>query len=107
MKKIVISLGLILLLLWSVYNKNTGQYSGSYNFKQDANIVLNINDDLSFVMYHTAGKGCESIQGHYEVDNDNNITLVPEKDSTHKALIGKVKGSVIEMTSMNGEFIKK
>lgn len=108
MKRLTIPLGIIIiLLLWSVCNSNSGPYSGTYGYVQDPNIVLKINDDLTCIMYYTIDKNSEFMEGHYSVDNDNNITLVLKKDNISKSLTGKVKGSTIEMASMNGMFIKK
>ena len=107
MKRGIISLGIILLLLWSVYNNNTGPYSGTYNLKQNPNLVLKLKDDHTFVLSNAMGKNSEFTEGKYTVDDDNNIALFPEKDSPYKALTGKVRGSIIEMSSRNEEFIKK
>lgn len=111
MKKIIISIGVILILFWAVYNNNTGPYSGTYDFKQNPNIVLRINDNHTFMLYNAVGKRSEFIKGQYTVDSDNNISLVPDKDnidkSITKTLTGKVMGSTIELSSISGEFIKK
>jgi len=106
MKKAII-FGGVLLFLWSVCNKDTGPYSGTYDLKQDPNLVLKINDDHTFILYNVIGKNCEITEGQYTVDDDNNIRLDPEKDTIYKPLTGKVKGSTIEMSSINGDFIKE
>jgi hypothetical protein len=104
-------LGIVLLLFWAIHNTNTGPYSGTYDFKQDVNWSLKISDNHTFVMHYNFGKNGEFIKGHYTVDNDNNITLVSDKDNVDKfiteTLTGKVMGSTIKLTSMEGEFIKE
>jgi len=107
MKKTIISLGVVLVIIWSIYNKSIGPFSGTYNLKQNPSLVLKLKDDHTFVLSNAMGKNSEFTEGKYTVDDDNNIKLVLEKDSPYKSLIGKVKGSTIEMSSMNGEFIKK
>lgn len=110
MKKIIVCLVFLGLLAWVFANSSTGTYSGIYNFKQDPNLVLKINDNSTFVMYNVVGKTTELINGKYTVDN-NNITLVPNKENMDKfiseTLIGEIDGSIIKVTTLKGEFVKE
>lgn len=116
MKKHIIKLCVVLLaitsiVLWALYNNNTGPYSGIYDFRENPNLVLRVNDDHTFMLYNAVGKRSEFIKGKYTVDNDNNITLVPNKDNIDKSITetlnGKVNGSIIVIPSIQGEFVKK
>lgn len=109
MKKIITCLVFVGLIVWIFTDNNKGSYSGVYDFRQNPNLVLKINDNNTFVMYNVIGKTTELIKGEYTIDN-NNIELIPNEDnidkSMSKTLIGKVEGSTIKMTTLNGEFIK-
>lgn len=110
MKKIIFCLVFVGLLGWRFANSKTGPYSGLYSFSQDANLVLKINDNSTFIIYNVVGKTTELVNGKYTVDN-NNITLVPNKENIDKfmteMLTGKIEGSVIKVTALGGEFIKE
>jgi hypothetical protein len=110
MKKIIACLVIAGSLAWVFVGNNPGPYSGEYNFKQNPNLVLRINNNNTFAIYNVVGKTTGLIEGKYTIDN-NNLTLVPNNENLDKfiskPLTGKVEGSIIKVAALNGEFVKE
>lgn len=97
LKLLIISTSIILIILiLTSYHQNP--YYGKYSSKINNNITLDLHEDNKFTMTNTFNKGAEHAYGKYTV-NDNNITLIPNKDNycffNDQSIKGKVEGSKI------------
>ncbi|MBL4935600.1 hypothetical protein JK636_07495 [Clostridium sp. YIM B02515] len=110
MKRFIAFLVFVILLIYLFAGNNTGSYSGIYDFKENPNITLKVNDNDTFTLYSNIGKTSELVRGKYTV-KDNNIELVPSKDNIDKytflPLQGNIEGSSIKVPTLKGEFLKR
>ncbi|MFL0269104.1 hypothetical protein [Candidatus Clostridium radicumherbarum] len=110
MKKFIVLIAFTALIAFIVFKNSVyNPYSGYYECKSNSNLVLKLNKDNSFLLSYSVGKASESVNGKYQVE-DNNITLTTSKDNVDtlftNTLHGKIDGSMIKVTELNDEFIK-